>query len=152
MAYANKSFISPTQVMATTNRRKPQSICSWEGFESERAAIRKRAEEVRDSDLALRNSGMNSAEATGRILMGVRDMSTATDPLVRRAAQAQLDLRSFQSDLVSNKGLDWDFVYCESSEILDPSEHNKANCARIMSVTLARHNKPKRKKTKTTKK
>ncbi len=110
---------------------------SWKGFENEKAKLHDLTRKVKESDEALRST-MSSTEATGRILMGLRDMETVRDVCVRRAVNAQLELRHLQEDLVWNKGFDFDFIRCEWAQILDTSDAMKMQCARIMEHIKAR--------------
>jgi hypothetical protein len=97
------------------------------------------AVEVRVSDTALRQV-MPDAEATGRIMAGLRDPSTATTPELRRAVNAQLSLRQIAAALVSEHHMDFFFVRSEWARIVDPSVGNGETCDHMRTAAMIRNN------------
>ena len=104
----------------------------WQGLETLRQRLREAAVEVRESDAALRRV-MPDTEATGRIMIGLRDAATAEScSELRRAVDAQLALQRIVSSLVQDYGMDFYVVRCEWAVIVDPSDGNRKRCAEIM--------------------
>jgi len=71
----------------------PRYLCSWEGLDEQRQTLRDCAVEIRDSDAALR-ALTTSVQATGHILLAIRDPSQAATPEVNINFQARLLLRT----------------------------------------------------------
>jgi len=119
-------------------RKSDSRVCSWTGLEELRHLLTEAAAEVRASDVALRQ-GMPDIEATGRIMMGLRDQSTATTPELKRAVDAQNSLHDRVDSLVNDHGMDFYFVRSEWARIVDPSDSNVKKCDAMCAAALLRN-------------
>jgi len=100
---------------------------SWDGLDEERDQLRALAHEINASDAEAR-AAMSSVSATGSICAAIRDPSTATCPLIARAAKAQRDLYELNRRLVWDYHLEFDFVRVEYATILSPTESERRLC------------------------
>ena len=115
------------------------TMSSWEGLHEQHQRLTDAALEVHDSDAALRQV-MPNVEATGRIMMGLRDPSTATTLALKRAVDAQRHLQTICASLVNEHHMDFFFVRSEWARIVDPSDGNVATCDCIRDAARIRNN------------